>query len=114
MILNHSHKGLFNPKKSDREMLKMAIDNKVFDEINSQARKRGCVVLAIKDDLLGQDNIKQVVLQDMSKEEFIYTLYNATEQAFFGGKYYNYHYNYDVSEAHKLAFKNFRGVMNDE
>lgn len=40
----------------------MAIDNKVFDEINSQARKRGCVVLAIKDDLLGQDNIKQVVL----------------------------------------------------
>jgi len=92
----------------------MAIDNKVFDEINSQARKRGCVVLAIKDDLLGQDNIKQVVLQDMSKEEFIYTLYNATEQAFFGGKYYNYHYNYDVSEAHKLAFKNFRGVMNDE
>jgi Zn-dependent M28 family amino/carboxypeptidase len=50
----------------------------------------------------------------MSKEEFIYTLYNATEQAFFGGKYYNYHYNYDVSEAYVLAFKNFRGVMNDE
>jgi len=92
----------------------MAIDNKVFDEIKAEATKRDCIVLAIKDDLLGQDNIKQVVLQDMSKEEFIYTLYNATEQAFFRGKYYNYHYNYDVSEAHKLAFKNFRGVMDDE